>query len=464
MRYIILFTTVIITAIQISCSNKPTQTDKASIETISDISKIDTTAVEEVSMQEKKPDFFELNQLMQKERNNRIQEFVLSENVPTNVVCKHGLKINVEPSNLILDDGTAATGKIKLQVIEAQTGTDFIINDAATICNGIPLNSGGSYYINLTNNGRQLHLIKNKSIQIEAPKINLANGMQLFYDTKANDSSIAWQATNISFTNKLNKLIFDESNYTGYNYIDSIKELKDKLFGSTNEKVFYKKNLTTIGDLVTLLNKDTVVMVIDTVYMKADEFSNKLIIGNKKMDTSNKYFVSYRIMNKHNLQEFKQAFAKRKALEAQNLSAYNEQQQKLKEQSNKEKSEIDYYAPVNITKLGWINCDKFLEDKLIPFEAELPITFNNMYIKHYIVFRSVNGFLLENCIAANGISRFSNRMPTGEKASIISIAEKDGEYYLAENKLIFDTNNKRISINFAKADINKIKEKLFSKS
>jgi hypothetical protein len=450
--------------IQISCNNDFQKRTNIVLKQKVDFNKIDTISKANAIAEIENVDFIEFTKQLQKEKSNYKQEYLVNAKTATTVVCKHGLKVNVEPCNLAFEDGSSPAGKIKLEVIEAQSPFDFIVNNAPTICNGNILSSGGSYFINLTNNGRQLHLKKDKALKIEAPKINLKDGMQLYYGNKADDNSISWQETSIIFNNILNKILYDEQMYAGYNYIDNLKEIEDKLYRSTKEMVSFNNKFMTIGNLVDFLNKDSIIMVIDTVYLKATRTAWEITVGKEAFeDTSAGYFKTYRIMNKESLNKFKQEFAKRKALKDKKQQEYEATMQRYNSTAAQEKDKADYYAPIDITRLGWINCDKPLGNETIPLEAELPITFNNSPVKHYVIMRSLNGMIQGTKTCINGRFNFENEMPVGEKATIISITKKNGEYYLAENKLLFTKNTKQINLNFNKTSVGEIKEKLFSK-
>jgi hypothetical protein len=461
----------IIIAILISCNNKIEKPIVQQSNTKSIIVNEPTKKADSISTLSY-ADFKELNELIRNKSKNNVQHYTIDASENSTTVCENGLRVKVNPTDLILRDGSNPIGKIDMQIIEAQNVDDFIENNAPTVCNGSILSSGGSYYINLTNNGKPLSLKSNKSIQIDAPKINGRAGMQLYYGDKNTDNLIAWKATGISFLNKIDSIKTTESNYAGYNYFNynNVKEIDDRLYASLEQKIIFKEKFMTIGNLVTLLNKDKEVMVVDTVYLKISNYSADLILGNEVKDSSNNYFKAFRIMNKENLKRYKEAFAKRKAIfekenakQIENEKKYERELVKFKVIATKEVNDIDYYAPINITKLGWINCDWPIKNETISVDADLPITFNNLPIRYYIVMRNLNGMLQGTKTCINGAFSFDNKMPVGEKATIISITEKNGDYYLAENKLIFNKSTKKISLCFNKVNISAIKEKLFAR-
>lgn len=107
-------------------------------------------------------------------------------------------------------------GKIQLELKEFYSKEDMILNKLATITNkGELLESSGMFYVNFTENGKQLELKKGKNIVFEIKKEPLQNS-NIYYNPT--DSVFKWELTE----NKLNLLMIDRVQNAGYGI--SVKE------------------------------------------------------------------------------------------------------------------------------------------------------------------------------------------------------------------------------------------------
>jgi hypothetical protein len=84
------------------------------------------------------------------------------------------------------------------------------------------------------------------------------------------------------------------------------------------------------------------------------------------------------------------------------------------------------YFIFSVVKLGWINCDRFLEsEKKVDYIVQTPSTKDT---KIKMVFKDIDGVLMAE--AADGKFIFSN-VPVGKPVTIFAIKNSDGQFQTA---------------------------------
>ncbi len=138
----------------------------------------------------------------------------------------------------------------------------------------------------------------------------------------------------------------------------------------------------------------------------------------------------------------------------------NEQEFIEKGVKNKEINNTMYKA-MNLTQLGWINCDRFYEMQNI---TKLTISFDKKdeieSAMLFLVFKDIKSVIKNYYITSNTIdnSVFAN-IPVGQKVKLVSITVKNNEVYTHQEELTIDV-NKTIIIKHKKSNSTEIK-KLF---
>ncbi len=128
-----------------------------------------------------------------------IQMFVVSPKSNITITAKNGFALALNTNNLCIEDGSKLSDE-NLQVsIQELINTDALLAaNATTVSDGKILESGGSYFINISQNNKAIKIKPNKSLQIKIPKIKQSD-MELFYGSKTNDGFINWQTANQKF-------------------------------------------------------------------------------------------------------------------------------------------------------------------------------------------------------------------------------------------------------------------------
>jgi hypothetical protein len=126
------------------------------------------------------------------------------------------------------------------------------------------------------------------------------------------------------------------------------------------------------------------------------------------------------------------------------------------------KTQSKIYESINLSKLGWINCDAFYskptENISFAFDQKDTLSF----IKTFIIFENMNSVMSIVTHNDKNSSKLNNTMmnlPIGEKIKIISFSYQDEKYYSNAKKLIV-AKNTPITLSLNKTSEKEI-EKLF---
>jgi hypothetical protein len=137
--------------------------------------------------------------------------------------------------------------------------------------------------------------------------------------------------------------------------------------------------------------------------------------------------------------------------EKEELEAANTEYKKaVEEQSQKDMTGQlkKYYAPSTIGTLGWINCDRFYNNKeCTDTELDIPITLNYSQIEYFIVFKSFNGLLNKKIKFTAETKVILEKLPVGEAVTLIAFAKSKGIIYQAKEDFIIGR-NKKIAVEF----------------
>jgi hypothetical protein len=127
------------------------------------------------------------------------QKFKQDASKPFEITGKNGTIIKADPQNLSFEDGSPVTGEIEVELKELMNVAEMVFNSAPTTSGGKLLETGGSYYINMTADGRQLKIKEGKAIQVNLPKSD-KEGMELFVGKRDANGVMDWQPTQEQLT------------------------------------------------------------------------------------------------------------------------------------------------------------------------------------------------------------------------------------------------------------------------
>jgi len=125
---------------------------------------------------------------------DKSQEWLINSNQESQVQGQNGIIIHINPNNLETIDRSKLGEYIKVELVEVIDKSDLIFQNLQTVSNSNIIITGGAYSINLTNNGKQLKLKKNKKLTVELPKLT-EEKMELFTGERDILGQINWIPT-----------------------------------------------------------------------------------------------------------------------------------------------------------------------------------------------------------------------------------------------------------------------------
>ncbi len=309
------------------------------------------------------------------------QRFTISSNKVTELKGKEGLKVTVDPSELETVDGGKIGNEITVQLKEATNQQQLFENDAPTVSDGKLLVSGGAYYIGMTSEGNELKLKKDKKMLVQIPKMDKKD-MELFYGSKDSNGIINWVPAykKITISSPVKKAIVT------------------KPISIRSEKQVVKKNngSSTSIDEVIDFSKSA-----NSGKISTRQFDSLFKIVPEEVDNS----------------EFTRTVKETKD------SA-----------TNKKVITVDeaYYQPLEISNLGWINCDRFYDS---PNKTKIECDYDSKdmisEISIYVIFKDINSMMKENIKIDTKANSFSleRDYPVGKKITLIACYKKLGKFY-----------------------------------
>ena len=146
--------------------------------------------------------FDSLEQLLKRATQDNLQTFYIEPAQNRTITARNGTTIAIAAGSLTYHDGTTPTSTITLQLREALSTADILLENLNTVSNGQILETGGMVYLAAQANGKDLEVKSGSNLQISIPTTKVQNGMELFYGKQNANKTINWEPANVSFTQK----------------------------------------------------------------------------------------------------------------------------------------------------------------------------------------------------------------------------------------------------------------------
>ncbi|OWU90544.1 energy transducer TonB [Flavobacterium sp. WLB] len=347
------------------------------------------------------------------------QYFLINNNKDTTIVCAEKTKITITANSFIISKTQKeVSGQIKISVKEYYSISDILLGRLSTTSNGKLLETGGMLDINAVSGVEKCDLKKGKSIEIEMPKKKEKEGMQLFNGKRTNDQ-VNWQLAEVSINlnkvyNKVDEMpIYPGGNQVLYKTLGNSIVLPDEIISGrviTTFVVDKDGNVTNIK-IIKGLSKQ-----VDEAVVKAFKKLSKFIPGKVNGIPVN---VQYSLpVNIHSDEDGNNGYLS-STTNSSGFSNYDVKKTKAEE--------FGSYL-FKSAKLGFINCDRFLDydesskiDYVINFK-------NDSNTSVSIIFHSIKS-VMTGYSNADNVS--FNNIPSGEKITIFAIKYVDDKPYLA---------------------------------
>jgi hypothetical protein len=396
-----------------------------------------------------------------------LQSYTLRAKEKSWVTAKKGFKIFIDPSKLCKKDGSPVEGEIVVHIKEVTNTEEMMAANTPTMSDGRMLISGGSYFIQVKNNEEELNIKSGEALQIQLPNISKA-GMELFYGAYKEDGLVNWQPANKRFQkSRYESREFTRNYYNKGFYVQEVKG-KDTLGTrpATLEecyKIYVDSTYKTRWDYTrahrdSMTYKEKMAYGLSPFKFPYERFKASMIPKTKpckdcvqKLQKACTYCwgtktVTYYEPSMYFVPDTVPVYKKDTVYYANNNDALE--------------TAIDYYEPMEITNLGWINCDRFSN---IPISKSTEIQLGDMgnlsSCLVYYNFKKLNSLLAEQLYFNDKNATqcmVSTTLPIGEQVEIIILAEQDGKLVTAKKPITVAKENK-IAFDLQAADLSKLK-------
>ena len=364
-----------------------------------------------------------------------VQRFTVPEKSIMKIEAAKGLRVMVDYTILEKENGAVVKGPIDVEILELTNSEDLFKSNTASLADGKLLVSGGSYYIGMNSEGQPLRIRKNKKLQVGFPVIK--NGhMELFYGNRDNVGDMNWKRTGRNLQTLPQEMFFEDQRNPVVAVSTAITEATANIFKSMESQVYFYNKQMTLAALLDTVNRHEKKLCVELV-----SFWPKQIDTMKgPLDTSylvKLYGPKFRYKVQHCATAEREAAMRKLA----NENRLNDQQAMAR--SNLLSEQIrQYYAPEGISRLGWINCDRFYEGRQLNQEVAIPITFTNTRIEYFVLFKSFSGLMKGSASVYEGQPISLGALPTGQEIILVAFTRKEGKYYHARK--VFRTGRKEI--------------------
>ncbi|WP_299120982.1 energy transducer TonB [uncultured Winogradskyella sp.] len=344
-----------------------------------------------------------------------IQSFDVSTDSIISIEGKKGTLIKFNPKDLEYQSKKPLkANNLSIILLELTNQQDLLLANAQTISNGKILISGGAFKIDIKVGDESLVLKKGKTISVKFPKNTNEDEMQIFYGKRNENGYLNWNLSEVQLKNEKHftilcrdSIVLDEEITRAFGGVETMRQILkiDTLgFLSKNEiRLRFPKKLGFNKQ------KDTLVLLMEYIDSGSDAFD-----------------TNYEIIDTNQLKEI--------------IEIYDERNRRGSN-SSKSTSRINenyksFYEAINISKLGWINIDKFSneEDKItINLKNNLDFNLNTHTEEAYpedSVWHQTYLIDNDNNTILNVYSSILE-IPKGRKFTIISCCIVDDTFYLS---------------------------------
>lgn len=368
-----------------------------------------------------------------------IQNYEVSTDSIVYIKGEKGTQIIINPKDLEFESGQVLNSKnIKVELIELTNNQELLLSNAQTLSNGKWLISGGAFKIDINVDDEPAVLKEGKTLSVKFPKNTQEKNMQIFYGNRNENGYLNWNLSDVKLKN--------EKYFTMF--------FKDTIMLDIERTSMY-------GGVETFKNQ----IMIDTLgYLSKNNLKDKfpeIKDFNSQADTIIVYqeyiysetIDSYAELSVVNISDYK-TLINQKNLTNNDLSQLNR---------NYEKKNL-FYESVQISKLGWINIDKYsnIENKVtINLKNNLDIDFNTYADQAYRGDSTWHETYLidkENNTILNIYSSVIE-IPKGKPFTIISCSVVEDTFYVCR-KSIKELENTVISLDYKKRNKEQIKSLL----
>jgi hypothetical protein len=390
-------------------------------------------------------------------------EFTIAATSDTTVFGQQGTRLFIGKGIFQFTNGTPVTDSIKIKLNEFYKKADITLAGLSTESGGKLLETGGMLHITAASNGREIEIKSDKRMVVHFPKQQDSyKQMNLFYPGKGTtDTSVTnWDIDTVNLVKRTLKLggygwqwpemddstgyDFKPKNYidtgyywnpidfyvSAYNFTEQTKKEIEENTNPGNGNGFWTRGYGVECEMTIATDGKIRNLLVNTEVSTATKnelrsFLKNIPVLEPGKNKSGKIIErkGYLLITDGNivpLYKTKEAY----------LKSFNSKYAKYEKApiKNIDNAELEYYI-FSVAKLGWINCDRFLESENT---TDYFVNTREKDTKIKMVFKDIDGVLMAN--PADGKFVFS-KVPIGRQVTIVAIKHTNGQFQAAFQEL-----------------------------
>ncbi|MEM8528031.1 MAG: OmpA family protein [Bacteroidota bacterium] len=402
-----------------------------------------------------------LNDLFKEWQQDQSQFYTIDASKDVRLIGENGTNIWIPAGAFVLSDGTIAQGKIEITLKEAYDFSDMLMSDLSTTSDHQLLETGGMIYLEAMVDGQQLNIKEGTALTVGLPGEEFKEDMELFIgEQDALGTVTNWGVTEQPFVPSLEETLNMRPEprppflfRKGYQGRATGKPKKMAVPSkpilprtpSPETKRFYPNSWQKM-----FWSKEKIQQKEDELYAKAQE---RHIQHMEQYERNTKLHAQDLIKYKAHLQSVKdweaEQRAKVRAFELAQSEKYEAQyelyriaKEKWHEERLERLAQLEDYEVTgkqalsvvsryftSITRLGWINCDRFYS---VPEEGKMQLAVNDLdetEERVFVIFNDTKSLL--TTYKRDGQYRTSS-IPKGENVTIVGLKFQDRKPMLAQ--------------------------------
>ena len=375
-----------------------------------------------------------------------VTSFEISGKTDTTLFGPQGTRVFVPKEAFVFRDGTPAQGPIKMEIKELYSTSDMVLSGTSTMSGNAPLETGGMVHLQAFCQGRELELKSGSNVIVHFPREQGESPpMSLFYPALGSSDSavVDWSVDTTALVKSVLKLgmwgyrwvshddstafEFKPQNFvdTGYSwnpmelYVDrfDFSEPARKEIAALDKYAEVDFMINTTGRVSRPVVKDKVSSGTRSELIRFVRNLPLLEPGVDRTGTVIEREGHLGIMDGGVVPLFR--------TDSAYVSSFNRKYARFEREPIKgmNDAELNYYI-FSVSKLGWINCDRFLE---APGRIDFAVV-GDKTIDLKLVFKDVKGVLKPEWVAGQFVF---HDVPKGAPATVIAIDRRSPELLTA---------------------------------
>ncbi|WP_066221911.1 hypothetical protein [Formosa haliotis] len=414
------------------------------------------------------------------------QTFTCNSEKDTTLVCKEGTKLIMKKSSFLDKNKNIITGNIDLEVTEYYTLSDMILANLSTQSNGTLLETGGMLNIKAYQNNEPLHLAPNTTIEILFPTTSKKEGMQLFTGTWDHEQ-INWKLQDESAEEAENEKVAVQEEQVEVPF--SIVEIPPAYPGCEHLEPSASKKCTSVAiSKFVMANFNTEIAMnlgltgrqrINTIFKINQEGrpvsitsrasepeleieANRVIALLPKMTPGKQrgktVIVPYSLpivfqAESNQLSALTGSTPRKETLRRDSIVNKKFEDKLIENSASVKAYELNAYI-LRTSKLGWINCDRFIRRANIPFKFKIKNAGDDIRVT--MVFKSIKSVIPSSRL---GDTFHFKGVPKDENVVLIAIKKDQDKWYLGSLETKTEENPK-IEFDFREINVQELKSEI----